>query len=435
MARNVFLSFLGTNNYLNCVYELNGHKSIVVKYVQTALLDYLSGHYGWDSHDKVFIFTTNEAEGKNNIAAPGNWRLLQDEIAEKKPDIKVENVHIKSGKNVDEIWANFSIMYDVLEEGDALYIDITHSFRSIPLLFSSLMHYAKFLKKVEIKALYYGAFETLEMVRDIERQYPDPHDRIAPVFDLTAFSEIQDWAIAANDFIRFGNSEALGELTEKNINLIVREKAGFDGATSKLKKLNTHIQKLCLDIKTNRSSELIEGTHAKGILETLNSLDRKLIQPLGYLLPEIRQSVSGVYKNKGSIMNVLYTVEWCIDKHLIQEGFTLLREGVVSYILGSQWSNSQKKREHVSAYLIRRNGRTVHQEMTRSSLYGEERENLEEYLESIPNVKQWADLYAEIANVRNNISHAGINRSENIDFEDRLDVLYGKTLKLIENAD
>ena len=34
MARKVFISFLGTNNYVECIYDINGHQSKPVKYVK-----------------------------------------------------------------------------------------------------------------------------------------------------------------------------------------------------------------------------------------------------------------------------------------------------------------------------------------------------------------------------------------------------------------
>ena len=69
-----------------------------------------------------------------------------------------------------------------------------------------MLQYAKFLKKIDVKAIYYGAWE----VRDTEKN-------MAPVFDLTVFNEILDWSAAANDFITFGSAKTLLDLTQTNL--------------------------------------------------------------------------------------------------------------------------------------------------------------------------------------------------------------------------
>jgi len=63
---------------------------------------------------------------------------------------------IPDGKDTDEIWEIFDIIYNALEEDDNIYIDITHSFRYLPMLLLVLLNYAKYLKNIKIKQITYG---------------------------------------------------------------------------------------------------------------------------------------------------------------------------------------------------------------------------------------------------------------------------------------
>ncbi|MDR0753771.1 MAG: TIGR02221 family CRISPR-associated protein, partial [Prevotellaceae bacterium] len=240
MNRKIFLSFLGTNDYVECVYSYKDYHSAVVKFVQSALIDMCCKEWGKD--DEILIFTTEEALNKN-------WEKLGQEC---KARISMKNIDIPNGKDEEEIWKIFEIIYNQLENNDELYVDITHSFRSIPLLASSLLQYAKSLKNISVQAIYYGAFDTLGNARDIKIRIPNPTDRIVPIFDLNAFSKIQDWSVAANDFICYGNTQRLCELTANDIKPVLSQTQIENKAARNLNALNKKIKEVSLNIRTNR---------------------------------------------------------------------------------------------------------------------------------------------------------------------------------------
>lgn len=62
MARKVFISFLGTNNYVECIYDIDGHLSKPVKYVQEALVSEICKD--WKGSDRIFVFCTKDATEK-----------------------------------------------------------------------------------------------------------------------------------------------------------------------------------------------------------------------------------------------------------------------------------------------------------------------------------------------------------------------------------
>ena len=83
MARKVFISFLGTGNYLQTHYELNGEKSAPVRFVQEALISFLCKD--WTENDRIFIFCTKGAEGSEtkNWFDNGHTKVNEDAEIEK----------------------------------------------------------------------------------------------------------------------------------------------------------------------------------------------------------------------------------------------------------------------------------------------------------------------------------------------------------------
>ena len=89
-----------------------------------------------------------------------------------------------------------------LEDGDEVYLDITHSFRYNAFWMFLVMNYLTDVedKNITVKAITYGLLEAQK-------------DGVAPVVDLNAFYKILQWIKGANNFKNYGNSY----LIEKNI--------------------------------------------------------------------------------------------------------------------------------------------------------------------------------------------------------------------------
>ena len=119
---------------------------------------------------------------------------------------------IDYGLNEEELWQNFSTfmkLMDILDDGDEIYLDITHSFRSIPLFMYLIMEFMQTLghKKISLNGLYYGMLEARWEIG------------YAPVVDLKPVFEISQWIRGTHDFINYGNGYAIGELLEKDMSI------------------------------------------------------------------------------------------------------------------------------------------------------------------------------------------------------------------------
>lgn len=119
------------------------------------------------------------------------------------PESKVILVHY--GLNDAEIKENLEIVLSIIKDlkpRDEIVVDITHSFRSLPLIIMNLLFYLRTVNnpKVTISHIYYGM---LEVSRDLG---------YAPIIDLKQVLDVTDWTIGAYAFREFGISQQICEL-------------------------------------------------------------------------------------------------------------------------------------------------------------------------------------------------------------------------------
>ena len=332
MPRKVFLSFLGTNEYKNCNYYY-GEKCVEenciknVRYVQEAMVKLFCDDFS--ENDKIFIFLTKDAREKN-------WQDGEDRNKEKYQGLEnrlkhigkysfVQTVDIPAGKSEEEIWEIFKKVYEILEEGDEIIFDITHGFRSLPMLGIVLLNYARFLKNITVKAVYYGAFE---VIKDVINKPVE--ERNAPIFDLTGFAALQEWASAANNFVNHGITSDLKNLVSKEINPILKETKGRDETSNNLKSLFEQLDKFSQNILYNRGPNIYKAkgdTIKKALCNSMNNF----ITPLEPLMERIEENTGGL-KND-SLQNGFVAVEWCLKYDLIPQAYTLLLENTISLII------------------------------------------------------------------------------------------------------
>ena len=116
---------------------------------------------------------------------------------------KIEGRVTKYGVDSEQIFDNFNIilnLQDTLKDGDEVYIDITHSFRSNAMWMFLVMNFITDLmdKNIEIKMISYGMFEIA-----------DRTSNITPIIDLNAFYKLLKWIKGAQSFKNYGNSYLL----------------------------------------------------------------------------------------------------------------------------------------------------------------------------------------------------------------------------------
>ncbi|WP_372775249.1 TIGR02221 family CRISPR-associated protein [Mangrovibacterium sp.] len=410
--RRVFMSVLGSTAYRECTYvsSRSGAKTYYrTKFIQVATLSLIARD--WQSNDCVYIFLTRgeygseqrnwidnghkDKETQKPVMAEG----LKSELENLQLSCQIKSIYLENGDTEEQIWTNFQRLYNCLQEGDEVYFDITHGFRSLPMLVLALNNYSKFLKNTQVLSITYGNYEA--------RNQNDE----APIVDLTSVSELQTWTVAASMFITSGNTEMISQLL----------------GTGNLNSLNNFVD----EIATCRGLSIIDGETAQNAYKELDNLNYQN-RIFSELIDRVKQKVACYTNNE--VLNGFRAVQFCIDHRLFQQGYTLLQEFITTYILldcgYDDWKDETLRNAVSGAMNInkRENFR-----LTRIPEYKSENEDDEDFDKRMKDVLKKREIESKLADklfsrpykkklsdkvfknlsqgARNDINHAGIRNS------------------------
>lgn len=345
MAKKVFISVLGTGIYGECKYVAEGFESSETPFIQLATLEYHKAKE-WNEGSKIYILTTAKAKELNwNKTITERERSITKEIVPyigleailEQAGLSAKPIPIPDGKDKDEMWTIFDTLFGLIDDGDEIYFDLTHSFRYIPMLVLVFGNYAKFLKKAKVKAITYGNYEARE-------------DNKAPIVDLLPLSALQDWTFASADFIKNGYVKRLVEMADGELRPILRESKGQNANASNLnsfvKGLNILVEErlMCRGLDVIGSSTLTKLTSIIGVLSD------EAIKPLTPVIRKIEDSFKD-FSTSHKTYNAFAAAKWCYDKQLYQQATTFLEEGVISFICDRNGIelNCAKEREVITS--------------------------------------------------------------------------------------
>lgn len=430
-SRKVFISILGTGNYKPCIYRQGDFTSTETRFIQEATLDFLRKHSEWSATDAAYIFLTPTARTANWQAVPVDSRTgspkdyagLEPTLSQMDLPFPVEPVEISEEGDEEAIWAVFRSIYDQIREGDRLYIDITHSFRYLPMLLLVLTNYAKELKGAEVVSITYGNWEV--------------KTEIKPIVDLGALIELQDWTVAAGEFLRNGRASGLADLTSKRVSSIQNEPGNENIDASRLNDLADKLTTVSENLITIRGKEILSGEIFKELDKYTHGLDVGLITPMVPLINKIKDSFRD-FDTKPSVSNGFAAARWCWRMKLYQQSITILQETMKAYVAASHGYPSDTKRylELASkAFFIAKTNTPEHKWKLdeRNSTDREKRAKVVRQYLADPVVRELCQLYDEIGELRNDFNHAGI-RQEPInggDIPDRIDELISDTEEML----
>jgi len=424
MARKVFLSFLGTNDYVPCHYydETNEEKkSDLVKYVQIALLDLYCSDF--NKEDKAFFFLTKDAKkmnweddsqyngktgnyDKENIGLKSELEVLK---SDRNGNFSYDFENIEEGFSQEDVWSIFDIVTNCVDNQDEVILDITHAFRSIPMLGMVMINYLKAIKNIAVRGVYYGAFEKLGRAGEVKKMPEEK--RTAPVVDLRTFSELQDWTNASNLFIKAGFPNPISDL----INI----QSSF----------GQHLRNISQKIRTNRCLSIFEGNdfvEAKKRLSETKANSSVVLKPL---LERIEHKFDN-YK-RGHSSNLLEATRWCIEHKLIQQGYTIISEFLPTYVLEilGEDVNNKPYRNTVNGFLAI-NGKISKFIFDTDSELRKKQKILLYKIKKIPHLKKLCKRNRSInAQNRDDINHGGFRKKPK-PFEELNSELEEKLIKL-----
>ncbi|MBD3398075.1 TIGR02221 family CRISPR-associated protein [Candidatus Micrarchaeota archaeon] len=344
---NVYISVLGTNDYLPCVYyHENGFEAPNVRFIQEATIKMLCAD--WTKEDRVLILTTDKAYQRNwlddgHVSKEGEIlkrKGLGSILENTGVTAKITQIKIPEGKNEDEIWEIFQILYDSLKPNDRVSFDITHSFRSLPLLATVVIHYAKTLKSIEVDGIYYGAFEILGHHGQV-REMPIEKRR-APIIDLLPFDALLDWSVAIDKFLDTGSAKSVCQLANDAVKPILKRTKGKDDAAQAIKRVANTLAEFSSHLATCRGPELsCDAIKLKLAIE--ECLQTEIIPAFKPLVSQMEQEVRS-FQGK-EVADGLMAAKWCYDHNLIQQSYTILEETLISFMV-YQAGLDDRERDH-----------------------------------------------------------------------------------------
>lgn len=445
--RNVFISFLGTSDYVPCNYYLESEKDIRienVKYIQEALIKIHQEVF--NPGDKIITFCT-ESSYKSNYLDDGLFNAIS-----KKNDLPnnglatrlnqmnfsagtVEHKIIKEGFSEAEIWDVFNAVNQVVNERDNIYFDITHAFRYLPMMGLVLLNYLKVTKNIRINGLYYGAFEKLGFAGQVRNMSIE--ERNAPILNLLPLIHLNDWTQATQNFVSSGNTSDLSILLSNSGVVQFRSvsQKRQNQIREQMRQFSNQLKTLTGVFTTNRGKEIISADvflNLKASIENVSEIitNRTDLAPFKELLEQIENKISNFKHDE--IWNGFIAVEWCIKHKLIQQGITLFQEFMISYVLFKINYNVDNKsfRNTTNAYLSLRNN--IEFNYTKDLKEIEIQKNIIDKISILDNLNEIKVIFEDLTRNRNDIQHAGFNQNpkEYNDFEKSLVLNYKKFKKL-----
>lgn len=335
MSRKVFISFLGTNNYVLCKYSIGGIDSKPVRFVQEALIEHLCQE--WTEKDRIFIFCTSKDTTGENGSKEINWfdngqtKISDDSekigLKHRLQDLKnqmglctpIEQFDIEAGFSEEEIWEIYDQVYSKLQSGDEIYFDVTHAFRSIPLFSIVLFNYSKFMLDTQLKTILYGAFEKLGPAYKA-KEIPI-EQRVAPVIDLTNIARLQEYNQMASSLKDFGKAKQLKDAIAAN-----QESA----SDQTIRNLADSISELDEYIATIDLKELKSGKFIRKFRSSYKNVKKKkkLVNPISNILDELYKETED-FVEENSYRNIEAAINWTIKHDMLMQAYPLAEEYVI----------------------------------------------------------------------------------------------------------
>jgi CRISPR-associated protein Csx16 len=271
-GRTRLVSFLGTGRYEETRHRLaDGREGPLTKYSCRTLAGLLAA-------DEVDVLATAEAEAAHG--AP-----LAEAL--KSANLPAPTFHrVPKGENDAELWQQFGMVKDLLRPpaGAGVALDVTHAFRSQPFFAAAVSAFVRAVDPTPAPvSVFYAAFEARQ-------------GGVTPVWELTPFIDLLDWAHSIMLFLRTGRSDGVAEQTERLGRELGRRWAeSREGPPPALAALGRELQRFGRNLETVRTRALLfegEGS-AAWVARRLQSAraSANALPPLADVLDRLEQEM------------------------------------------------------------------------------------------------------------------------------------------------
>ena len=315
---------------------------------------------------------------------------------------KILGIVTKYGMNELEIFENFNLiikLQDELKDGDEVYLDITHSFRSNAFWMFLVMNYLTDVedKNINVNAITYGMLEAQK-------------DGVAPVVDLNAFYKILQWIKGANTLKEYGNSY----LIEENIE---------NGKLSK---------------KLKNFSDALNMNYIASLRQSINSLKKleddidNLEGPAKLIIPKVIKDFMDRFasEDKDYLFQAKLT-KWHFEQKRYAMAYININESIIGFIMdtlefplltGDRKRDENKLAKDWLNMIISR-----HENNKTYPNFKVDKDNMELY--------EYIKIFEHSRRVRNEIAHSIGGKDSAVNDIDSLKKYCDKIIDLLKNRD
>ncbi|MBQ3657924.1 MAG: TIGR02221 family CRISPR-associated protein [Bacteroidales bacterium] len=240
-------------------------------------------------------------------------------------------VFIKYGLDDAEVDDNISKILgieDFLNENDEIYFDITHGFRSLPMVLMNCIIYLQNVsnKKLSIQKITYGNLDVSS-----ELGY-------APVIDLRKLINLSDWINGAYAFKEFGKGYQIAKLLDE-----------------RFAEINRRINNLSDLMSLNYIYELPKAI--KEFIDIYKLEEHRLpLRAKMSLKPAVDEFANNGLNNSSTLWRLQYNLaNWYFGKNNYIASYITLAESVISYCctkIGGKDVNKKEDRDNVKQMVI-----------------------------------------------------------------------------------
>jgi CRISPR-associated DxTHG motif protein len=359
----LILSFLGTGRYEQADYPLDG-QIYSTPYTQEALIRRYPDY-------SLKVLLTEKAKDTHGQA-------LRERVV-------YQPVDIPTGRTEEELWDIFNRIVEAVPEEASLIMDVSHGFRSQPILALAVVQLLQVVKRVKVERILYGFF--------------DPETKQADFFDLTSFLELMEWTQATRDLLEYGNGSRLRQLLKE----IHRQSHLLEGPKArKLSNLGDSLDGVGKALELIRPREVFLFSrrtleHLEKTYLDVESLPRS--KPLGLLLGGIEERYKPLALDEKKLFSkegigaALKMAELLLQTQSYAQALALMREIVVSEVARQSELDLLEDRDLVERML------NLWAKLHSKGKLEAQRHHL-------------ALLWQRITDARNDVMHAGMRKEE-----------------------
>ena len=276
-----------------------------------------------------------------NATHKSELTIPHKELIEQSIGSKAKIILIKYGINNEETQENINTVLGIeqeLNERDEVIVDITHSFRSLPILIMNLLIYLQTVskKKINISHVYYGMLEV-----NTELGH-------TPVTELSSMLDISKWITGAYAFENFGNAYQIADLIESENKEVSERLRRF----SNLMNLN-HLGLLKSEINN---------------LKAIKNIKYRTLIPSLIITPIVNRFIAQFDKIRTLSLFQLRLAKWQFEHHNYTAAYISVIESIITYICevnNKDWQDYKIREEAKTAIRKPNNTWRVQGELTK----------------------------------------------------------------------